>query len=300
MGEIKSIEEYLKLLSFALRDQDIALRRDALADAEDHLRSALRELRETEPERDVELLLAGIIDEYGSPEETADAYREVERRLSAGRNRSGKFREANGLLRFLGVIGDSRAWGSLLFSLLALPMGIVYFTWVVTGLSLSLSLIVMIFGLPLAVLFFLSFHGLAFIEGRLVEVFLGTRMPRRRIFIDRDSSWPVRMKRLFFQGDSWLIILYLLLSLPLGILYFTMNITVLAVSLGIFASPLVMGILNEPFIVTKSVEIWHNGWTTVGCLLLGAVLFLSGLHMARGLGWLQGHMARAMLIGKRD
>jgi hypothetical protein len=300
MNDIKTIEEYLKALNTALRDQDKALRRDALADAEDHLRSALREAREDEPEGSDETLLAGIIHDYGFPEETADAYRELERRLSPGKNRSDVFRERSVFLRFTGVIGDSRAWGALLYSLLALPMGIIYFSWVATGLSLSLSLIILIFGLPLAVLFFLSFHGLAFIEGRLVETLLGIRMPRRRIFIDSARSWSVRMKRLFFRGDSWLIILYLLLSMPLGILYFTLNITVLATGLGLVASPIVMGILHEPFIVTTSTEIWHNGWTTAGCIVLGTVLFLAGLHMAKGLGWLQGHLARAMLIRERD
>ena len=43
-------------------------------------------------------------------------------------------------------------------------------------------MIIMIFGIPLAALIFLSFRGLAWLEGRIVEALLGVRMPRRPVF----------------------------------------------------------------------------------------------------------------------
>jgi uncharacterized membrane protein len=292
---MKTVEEYLKELDYQLKNSDKATRRDALADAEDHLRSALWESKEAQPEKDEEILLASLIEEYGTPEETALAYMDMEKRLITGNNQS-LSNQRNGFIRFLSVVSDSRAWSSLLYGLLALPMGIIYFTWAVTGFSLSLSLMVLIFGIPLAVLFFLSFHGLAFIEGRLVETLLGERMPRRKVFIDSNQRWGDRLKRLFFQADSWLILLYLIIMLPLGILYFTLNITFFATSLGLFASPIVLGILNEPFFVSGTREIWHNGWTTAGSFIVGILLFLISLHMAKGLGYLQGKLAKAMLV----
>ena len=51
-------------------------------------------------------------------------------------------------------------------------------TWVVTGLSLSLGLLILIVGIPLTVLFFGSVRGLALLEGRLVEA-LDQAAPRR-------------------------------------------------------------------------------------------------------------------------
>ena len=56
---------------------------------------------------------------------------------------------------------------------------IFYFTWVVAGGSLSLSMLVLIIVVPLRVLFQGSVRALAFIEGREVEVLPGVRMPRR-------------------------------------------------------------------------------------------------------------------------
>jgi len=72
------------------------------------------------------------------------------------------------LSRFFGVFADPRAWGALLYLFLSLGIGIVYFTWVVLGVSLSLGLLVLIIGIPFAGLFLLSIRGIAFIEGRLV------------------------------------------------------------------------------------------------------------------------------------
>ena len=59
----------------------------------------------------------------------------------------------------------------------------------VTGLSLSLGLLILIVGIPLTVLFFGSVRGLALLEGRLVEALLGERMPRRPRYTDRSRTW---------------------------------------------------------------------------------------------------------------
>ena len=47
---IQSVEEYLDLLKTELKDTDIATTQDALADAEEHLRAALANMREKQPE----------------------------------------------------------------------------------------------------------------------------------------------------------------------------------------------------------------------------------------------------------
>ena len=47
---IKSIEEYLDALKAELKDSDAATVQDALADAEEHLRAALTNLREKQTE----------------------------------------------------------------------------------------------------------------------------------------------------------------------------------------------------------------------------------------------------------
>ena len=137
---IKSIEEYLDLLKTELQGSDAATVQDALADAEEHLRAALASLREEQPEKSEEEVLNQVIEQYGSPEETASAYKEIERRTIPGLASELPAKEQSALRRFLGVYDDPKAWGALLYMLISLITGIVYFTWTVTGLSSSLSL----------------------------------------------------------------------------------------------------------------------------------------------------------------
>src|SRR5262245_28285875 len=143
---IKSVEDYLDVLKTELNGSDAATIQDALADAEEHLRAALASLRENQPEIPEEEALAQVIEHYGSPDETASAYKEVERRTLPSLARETSDQQDSAFRRFLGVYEDPKAWGALLYMLISLVTGVVYFTWAVTGLSLSLSLAIFIFG----------------------------------------------------------------------------------------------------------------------------------------------------------
>ena len=63
--------------------------------------------------------------------------------------------------------------------LIAFVTGFIYFSWAVMGISISISLAIFIFGLPVAFLFLLSVSGITLLERRLIEALLGVRMPRR-------------------------------------------------------------------------------------------------------------------------
>jgi uncharacterized membrane protein len=154
MKMIKSIDEYLDQLKVELKDGDSATIQDALSDAEDHLSAALVGLKQEQPEMSEEEAVGQVIEQYGTPSETASAYMEVERRTVPSLMRQEQS-QSSGLGRFSGVYTDARAWSSLLYMLIAFVTGIIYFVWAVTGLSLSISFSIFIFGLPLAILFLL-------------------------------------------------------------------------------------------------------------------------------------------------
>ena len=62
---------------------------------------------------------------------------------------------------FFNVVSDPRTYGALLYMLLSLATGIFYFTWTVTGISLSLGFAILIIGIPFALLFIGSVRVLA-------------------------------------------------------------------------------------------------------------------------------------------
>src|SRR5512141_3156609 len=264
---MKSIEEYLDLLKTELKDTDAATTQDALADAEEHLRAALTNLLEKQPEVAEEEALNQVIEQYGLPDETASAYREVER-LTRPSVREVPVQQGV-IRRFLGVYDDPKAWGALLYMLISLVTGIVYFTWVVTGLSLSLSLAIFIFGLLFAVFFTISLRGLALLEGRIVEGLLGVRMPRRPLFFQKGTTWFERLKSDLTDKHVWLSLVYFFLQMPLGVIYFSLVVILFALSIGLMAAPLVQSITDFPILSIGVARYYLPLWLTPVFLLIG-------------------------------
>jgi len=289
-----TIEEYLDALKTEMKGNDSALLQDALADAREHLSTALTAAREANPEISEVDALKTIVDEYGTPEETASAYKEVERRTSPVLKQAGKPRSILG--RFFGVYADSRAWGALLYMLIAFVTGVFYFTWAVTGLSLSISFAIFIFGLPLALLFLLSVRGLALLEGRLVEALLGVRMPRRPLFTQQGLKWIERLKHLVMDKHTWLSVLYMFIQFILGTVYFILFTLVLSFSLSFIAVPFLQELLNEPFIYFGDARYFLPMWSYPLFVLGGFLLWTIFMHIARGVGQLHGRFAKWMLV----
>ena len=153
----KTIPEYLDQLRAALAGADPALLQDALYDAEEYLRAELAE----HPEIDEASILATVATSYGAPEEVADIYRVQETTVNKVMRTPLPAPRRSALGRFFGVAADPHTYGALVYMLLALPVGIFYFTWAVTGLSLSAGFAILIFGIPFAVLFMGTVYALS-------------------------------------------------------------------------------------------------------------------------------------------
>ena len=292
----KAIDDYLVKLKTALAGADRATIQDALSDAEEHLSTALEQALETERGLAPEAALGTIIETYGAPEEVAAAYKEMENMTPIALANPGPGLVKPRGNRFFGVLGDIRTYGSLLYMLLSLATGVFYFTWAATGLSLSAGLIVLIIGLPFVAAFLLSARGIALIEGRIIEGVLGERMPRRVAFFRMDLGWWGGFKALIGDRTTWSAILYMILQLPLGIAYFTIMITLIAVSLSLIAMPILHYVFNYPFVQTDHHMYYLPGWSMPLVVMGGFFLMIVTLHVARGLGRLHARYAKKLLV----
>jgi uncharacterized membrane protein len=291
-----SIDGYLRQLKGELKNCDRATVQDALSDAEEYLRNWLENLRENKPGEPEENTFSAVVEEYGTPAEIADAYRKVEARTSPSLNSRTSKQNRSLFSRFFGVVIEPRAWGALLYLLFALATGIIYFTWTVTGISLSLGLLVLVIGIPIAGVFILSTRGLALLEGRMVEALLGIRMPHRPLFSKKDQGLWGKFKELVTDRYTWFSMVYMLLQLPLGITYFTVLITLIAVSLGLVAYPIIeFGFDFRAFTINGMFYSLPWGFFPVA-IIVGALLFVSTLHFAKTIGNLHGKLAKAMLV----
>ena len=309
------IRTYLADLKAALRGADKATVQDALADAEEHLRTAL-ENESLEKEAETEAIQT-IIQEYGEAEEIAQAYLSWESALPPALAATPAARRSSGVSAdetspagrsysgLFGVYADPKAWGGLVYMLISIITGTLYFSWAVTGLSTSLGVMILIIGIPITILFLLSFRGIAFLEGRLVEALLGERMPRRPSFTDSSLSWGERLKALLLGKATWLSWLYMLLMLPIGVIYFSFMVTFLALSLGLVVTPiatLVMIALDIPFTIIQSGDLVWQLSDPLGLLLslvfagLGVMIATGCMHLARFVGKIHGKFAKALLV----
>jgi len=293
---INSINEYLQELKNELSNCDRATIQDALSDAEEYLRNAVVNLRETKPDLSEENALALIIEEYGTPTEIAEAYRKIEAHSSPALTKKTRRDQPSLFSRFFGVVADPRAWGSILYFIFALITGILYFTWAVTGISLSLGLLVLVIGIPFAGVFILSIRGLALLEGRLVEALLGVRMPHRQIFTNKNPGLWNRFKALISDKYSWFALVYMILQLPLGIIYFSVFITLFALSIGLVATPVITLGFGLPVFTTDTSQIFLNVWVMPVVVVVGVLIFFLTLHLAKVTGNMHGRLAKAMLV----
>ena len=294
----RSIPEYLEQLRGALAGADPALVQDALYDAEEYLRAELAE----HPEVGEAQMLAGVIaGKYGAPDEVADIYRVQETTVTRVMRTPPPPPRKSWIGRFFGVALDPHTYGSLFYMLLALPLGIFYFTWAVTGVSLSVGLAVLVIGIPFIILFVSTVYALSLVEGRLVETLLGERMPRRPHAPAREGGFWDKVKDILSEPRTWSTLQYQVLMLPLGILYFTAVVSLLSLSFG-------LAIGGTAHLLWQAGFIWIDGlhgaviqpeWLAPFAWILipiGVLLLFVTLHLARGIGRLHGLLAKQMLV----
>ena len=244
-------------------------------------------------------VLASAIETYGTPEEVAETYRTMEASISGPFPKADEPQERR--YRFFNVVSDPKTYGALLYMLLSLFTGIFYFTWVVTGLALSVGLFILIIGVPFALLFIGSVRMLAHVEGRIVETLLGVRMPRR--LPPEFPEYQTVMSRIgaaLSDPRTWSSMLYLLLKLPLGIIYFVIAVVGLVVPLALVGGSLWGLITGHVTIQMDDAPVLeHFAHTAPGLavlILIGLALFLVSLHLARVIGWLHGKLAEGLLV----
>ncbi|MCD9005353.1 sensor domain-containing protein [Luteimonas sp. XNQY3] len=288
-----NIPEYLEQLRRSLAGADPALIQDALYDAEEYLRSELAE----QPGRSEAEVIASVASSYGAPDEVAEIYRDTEVKVQTALRPPAPKPRTSLIGRFFGVAADPRTYSSMFYMVLSLATGIFYFLWVILGLSISGSLVIVLVGIPLLILFLGSVRLLSLVEGRLVEVMLGERMPRRPLYSARGRDWLQRIGDMFTDARTWSTLLYMLLMLPLGIVYFTITVTLLSIALPLVVAPLALLPGIDLNVWMFGIDIPRQAPFLLPLVsATGVLLLFASLHLFRGIGRLHGAIAKHLLV----
>ncbi|MCP4661788.1 MAG: hypothetical protein GY856_40820 [bacterium] len=293
---ISTVEQYLERLREELAGSDPAVIQDALYDAEEHLRTEHAALAAGGEAGGESALLEQVIEKYGTPREVAEAYCSTEAKVATALAQPVLAQKRTALERVFDVVIDPRAYSSLFYMFLAMGTGIVYFTWVVTGLSMSLGFSILIFGIPFFLLFLATVRVISLVEGRIVETLLGVRMPRRPVFGKAEGNWWERIKFWLSDMRTWSTMLYMALQLPLGTIYFTVFVFLLTLSLALFAAPFAQIFFDQPMISIWETRYYLPLWAMPLVWLASLFDLLVTLHLARLTGRLHGSIAKAMLV----
>jgi hypothetical protein len=202
----------------------------------------------------------------------------------------------NDLDPVLGVVVNPQTYLNLTYLLLAFPFGVFYFVFLVTGVSLGVSLSILWIGIPLLIGVLLLSRTFANLERRLTSKLLNIEIAQPTSDNIQKGFWQ-RAKVAVLDAGTWAEVFYLFSKFVLGIISFTIVVALLATSLGLIATPF--------FWNQWGVEAWDVGipgiWEVdsfpkaVATSVMGAIVGVASLHLTNGLAWLYGEYSKAIL-----
>ena len=96
---------------------------------------------------------------------------------------------------------------------------------------------------------------------------------------------------------TWGTLLYLFLMLPLGIFYFMFAVIGIAVSVALFAGPIFVLLYHAGMIHIDGAVVQAPNEALLPLIsILGIVLLTVTMHLARGIGYLHGQLAKSLLV----
>jgi Putative sensor len=132
----------------------------------------------------------------------------------------------------------TRGYRALTHHLLALPLGIVYFTWLVTGISLGLGLAITLIGIPILTAVLASVRPLLAVERGLANSLLDAEVASAPLAPAAEDGWLRQAVAYWRDSTTWRGVAYLLARFPIGIATFTVAVAAYGAALTLIAAPL--------------------------------------------------------------
>lgn len=198
------------------------------------------------------------------------------------------------------VLFNPKTYATILYFLLSLPLGIIYFTVAITGIVLSIALAPIFIGIPLFFGVAKLLNGIVSFEQSMIRHILGlpTPPPVSKVNnqqVESGQNWFSRMVKRF-DGELFIRnLLLVVLRFITGIVFFVIMVTVLSLGLGFIALPVVhiilMNELQLDILENNLFKYFHIDWTYNQQYLLyvgvGLVLFWIALRVVNGLMQIQ-------------
>ena len=207
-------------------------------------------------------------------------------------------RSVQAIADLLRPIVDPRTYGRILYLLLALPLGVAEFTFLVTAISFGFGTAVTLIGIPVLIGAIWAWRWLADLERRLIGRLVGVEISSPYRPDPVGGRWWRRVAARISDPATWKDLAFLLLQLPLGIVSFTVTVTVLLLGVGLLLAPTYFWALPDgDWIASLRVDTLLEALAAVP---VGALILLFGIPGLSALGRLYGWLAAQLLGSNAD
>jgi signal transduction histidine kinase len=189
-----------------------------------------------------------------------------------------------------------RSGRETVYALAALPLGVLWFSVVVTMLALSAGMAITIVGLPVLLLTLGLVRFAAGLERRWAELALDEQLPAAtaRPGLRGPEPWWRRLWALVSEVAVWREVLYLLLLLPAGIVLFVAAVTIWSVALfGVTAPFWYWAVPDGDFLWNGNS--FDHPLEFAGTFVVGAIALLAAPWVVHGLVRAHVTLLRALL-----
>jgi hypothetical protein len=209
----------------------------------------------------------------------------------------------NTLVKFFGVAIQGQTYLNAIYLLLAFPLGLFYFVFLVTGISLGVGLLLLWIGLIVLLSVFVAWYGLAAFERWLAITLLREPIPP---MIQQDLSnlslWQ-KFVTMLKNPVTWKGLVYLFARFPLGLVIFTVFVTLASLSVALIATPFYYNWapVYPGIHLTLEGAMFQPQWSidtlpkALLASLAGLLIGFISLHIFNGMAWVSAKFAHYML-----
>jgi len=197
---------------------------------------------------------------------------------------------------FFGVVVRPHSWLSVGYQLLAFPLGLAYFVFLVVALSVGISLTIVMIGIPLLIVSMLFWRLLARFERLQARGLLGARVPSGPPLWRSEQGFWQNIKDLVGGAATWLDFVFLLLKFPVGIVSFVLSVTGLSIVVAFIGAPF-MQQFGWFTIAGERVDSWPLALALVP---VGILALFVWLHVMNAWGYVSARLAEALLVDEPE
>jgi hypothetical protein len=202
--------------------------------------------------------------------------------------------------RFFGVVTRPQSYRNIVYLLLGLPLGTLWFSVLVTVASVSVSLLVLaLLGIPLLIGMWYVVRAFANLERGVANGLLGEHIASAPMAAGVTGNLWVRLREMSRDRGRWREFGYLLLRFPAGIATFTVATVALSVPLWLIWTPFHVRVVDDEQFGDWAGSSWLEDFTTSPwawtLVPVGIALLFVALHAMNALARACGRWARMAL-----